>query len=59
MFGPWEWLLIGLIVVLVFGPKIFVRAGSSLGQGVSEYKKAVKREDEREQSSPSEEPPQS
>lgn len=52
MFGPWEIVLIGAIAAVVFGPAMFQRAGSSLGQGLTEFKKAVKEEDEEKKPEP-------
>lgn len=42
MFGPWEWFLIICIALLLLGPGIFIRAGSSVGSGVGAFKKALK-----------------
>ncbi|MEW6280561.1 MAG: twin-arginine translocase TatA/TatE family subunit [Candidatus Eremiobacterota bacterium] len=42
MFGPWEWILVVLIALLIFGPAMFIRAGSSLGSGVGAFKKAMR-----------------
>lgn len=40
-FGVGEWLLIGGIAVLLFGPSMFVKAAGGLGQGVAEFKKGL------------------
>lgn len=40
--GAWEWILIFMIGLLLLGPGIFMRAGSSLGHGVGAFKKAIK-----------------
>lgn len=55
MFGPWEIVLIGAIAAVVFGPSMFQRAGSSLGQGLTEFKKAVKEEDQEKEPEAAEE----
>lgn len=40
-FGVGEWLLVGGIAVLLFGPSMFVKAAGGLGQGVAEFKKGL------------------
>lgn len=40
-FGVGEWLLVGGIAVLIFGPSMFVKAAGGLGQGVAEFKKGL------------------
>ncbi len=41
MFGLQEWILLILLLVLLFGPQMIINTAKSLGQGVSEFKKAV------------------
>lgn len=41
-FGLTEWLLILGIALLLFGPRWFVKAGSTLGESVSGFTKAFK-----------------
>ena len=54
--GPWEILILLLIVLLVFGPKRLPELGRSLGRGMREFKDSVKSGgDEREE--PQELPP--
>lgn len=49
MLGPGEILLLVLIALVLFGPSIFTRAASSIGEGVNQFKKARDdSEDERE-----------
>jgi sec-independent protein translocase protein TatA len=40
--GPWEILILLLIVLLVFGPKRLPELGRSLGRGMREFKDSVK-----------------
>ncbi len=39
--GIWEMLILGLVVLLVFGPKRLPEMGRSLGRGMREFKKSV------------------
>ena len=39
--GPWEILLLLLIVLLVFGPKRLPELGRSLGRGMREFKRSL------------------
>ena len=39
--GMWEMLLLGLVVLLVFGPKRLPEMGRSLGRGLREFKSSV------------------
>ncbi len=41
-FGLGEWVLILLIAMLLFGPRLFVRAGTNVGQSVTGFMKAFK-----------------
>jgi sec-independent protein translocase protein TatA len=43
--GPWELVLILLIVIAVFGAGRLAGIGSALGNSVKEFKNAVKDED--------------
>ena len=40
--GPFELVVIFLVVLLVFGGKKLPEIGKSLGEGIREFKKAVK-----------------
>ncbi|MEN7548935.1 twin-arginine translocase TatA/TatE family subunit [Rapidithrix thailandica] len=40
--GGWEWLLIGLVVVLLFGAKKIPELARGLGRGIREFKDATK-----------------
>jgi sec-independent protein translocase protein TatA len=45
MFGPWQIVLIFLVVVLLFGAKRIPDLAGSLGKGIKEFKKATKEEE--------------
>lgn len=49
--GPWELIIILLIVVLVFGVGRIARIGGELGKGVSAFRSGIKEgmDDEKEQ----------
>lgn len=54
--GIWELLLILLIVLLFFGAKRLPEIGSSLGEGIREFKDSIEGvEEEREEIPPGEE----
>jgi sec-independent protein translocase protein TatA len=44
--GIWEILLIGLVVVLLFGAKKLPEIGSGLGKGIRGFKESLKGDDE-------------
>lgn len=39
--GVWEMLVLGLVVLLVFGPKRLPEMGRSLGRGMREFKNSI------------------
>jgi len=39
--GIWEMLILGVVVLLVFGPKRLPEMGRSLGRGMREFKESV------------------
>jgi sec-independent protein translocase protein TatA len=47
-FGPWELLILVLIVLLVFGPKRLPEIGRGLGKGMREFKDSVTGKQEKE-----------
>lgn len=47
--GPWELILILLVVLLLFGPKRLPDLAKSLGQSVRELRKAQEGKDEEEE----------
>jgi sec-independent protein translocase protein TatA len=40
--GHWEWILIIVVVVLLFGAKKIPELAKGLGSGIKEFKKATK-----------------
>jgi sec-independent protein translocase protein TatA len=47
--GPWELLILLLVVLLVFGPKRLPEMGRSLGKGMREFKDSISGKDEPEE----------
>lgn len=45
--GPMEWLLIGLLVLVIFGAKKLPQLGSGLGQGIKNFKEAIHEKDDK------------
>lgn len=45
MVGPWQWIIIGLAILLLFGGKKLPELMKGLGGGIKEFKKASKEED--------------
>ena len=50
MFGPWEIVIIVLVIVLIFGGRKIPELMKGLGQGMKEFKKATKEDNEEEKS---------
>lgn len=44
--GGWEWIIILVIVIILFGGSKLAGVGSALGQSIKEFREAVKSEDE-------------
>lgn len=42
MAGGWEWIVILVVVVLVFGVGRIGRIGGELGQGIKEFRKGLR-----------------
>lgn len=42
--GPWQWVIIGLAVILLFGGKKIPELMKGLGSGIKEFKDASKDE---------------
>ena len=40
--GLWEWLVIGLLVVVLFGAAKLPKLGKGLGEGIRNFKKGLK-----------------
>jgi sec-independent protein translocase protein TatA len=45
MIGPWEWVLIILLVLLIFGAKKLPEMGKGLAQGIRVFKKELSDDD--------------
>jgi len=45
MFGPWEIVIIVLVIILIFGGRKIPELMKGLGQGMKEFKKATKEDD--------------
>ncbi len=53
MFGVQEWLLIGILaVILIFGARKFGDIGTGLGEGIRNFKKAIKGDEPKEGGKP-------
>ena len=46
MVGPWQWIIIGLAILLLFGGKKLPELMKGLGGGIKEFKKATQEEDD-------------
>jgi len=46
--GGWEWILILIIIILLFGAKKIPELMRGLGSGIKEFKKASNVEDDKE-----------
>jgi sec-independent protein translocase protein TatA len=46
--GPWQWIIIGLAILLLFGGKKLPELMKGLGSGIKEFKKATKEETDEE-----------
>ena len=49
MVGPWQWIIIGLAILLLFGGKKLPELMKGLGGGIKEFKKASKDEEKEEE----------
>jgi sec-independent protein translocase protein TatA len=47
--GPWELVILLIVILLVFGPKRLPEMGRSLGKGMRDFKKAVSSDDDEPQ----------
>ncbi len=45
--GIWELLVLGIVVLLVFGPKRLPEMGRSLGRGMREFKDSISSDEDR------------
>ncbi|ALM21096.1 twin-arginine translocation protein TatA [Nonlabens tegetincola] len=48
MFGPWQFVLIALVVLLIFGGKKIPELMRGLGGGIKEFKDATKDDEKKE-----------
>jgi len=46
--GPWQWIIIGLAILLLFGGKKLPELMKGLGTGIKEFKNATNEEDKAE-----------
>jgi len=46
--GPWQWIIIGLAILLLFGGRKLPELMKGLGTGIKEFKDATKSEEEEE-----------
>jgi sec-independent protein translocase protein TatA len=46
--GPWQWIIIGLAILLLFGGKKLPELMKGLGTGIKEFKNATNAEDEKD-----------
>jgi len=53
-FGVWEWVVILVIVLVIFGASRLTDIGRGLGGAISEFKKAVQEEQDESTSEPEE-----
>ena len=44
--GPWQWIIIGLAILLLFGGKKLPELMKRLGTGIKEFKNATNEEEE-------------
>jgi sec-independent protein translocase protein TatA len=49
MVGPWQWIIIGLAILLLFGGKKLPELMKGLGNGIKEFKNATQDEDKKEE----------
>jgi len=54
-FGVWEWVIILVIVLVIFGASRLTDIGQGLGGAIKEFKKAVQDEQDEPASEPEEE----
>jgi len=48
--GPWQWIIIGLAILLLFGGKKLPELMKGLGTGIKEFKNATNEEDKEDTS---------
>jgi sec-independent protein translocase protein TatA len=55
--GPWEWVLIFAVVLLLFGGRKLPELARGLGSGIREFQEALRGERRKEDKTPAEKPP--
>jgi sec-independent protein translocase protein TatA len=53
--GPWQWIIIGLAILLLFGGKKLPELMKGLGTGIKEFKNATSEEDDKKEEAKKEE----
>jgi sec-independent protein translocase protein TatA len=48
-FSPWHWLLVIAIALLLFGPSKLASLGKGLGEGIRNFKAAMKEGEEKKE----------
>ena len=48
MVGPWQWIIIGLAILLLFGGRKLPELMKGLGTGIKEFKNATNSDEEEE-----------
>lgn len=46
--GGWEWIIILIVVLLLFGPGRLSKIAGELGRGISEFRKGLKGDEDEE-----------
>jgi sec-independent protein translocase protein TatA len=46
--GPWQWIIIGLAILLLFGGRKLPELMKGLGTGIKEFKNATKTDEDQE-----------
>ena len=49
MVGPWQWIIIGLAILLLFGGRKLPELMKGLGTGIKEFKNASQEDDNQEE----------
>lgn len=47
--GPWQYIIIGIVILLLFGGKKIPELMKGLGKGIKEFKDASKEDEQNEQ----------
>jgi len=53
--GGWEWIIILVIVVIIFGVGRLPEIGSALGRGIRDFKKGIQSDEEKPEAKEAEE----